>query len=681
MAMLAFGALLWSGMLHRQVADRTRELRRQLAERREVEMALRKSEELFRDITEASSDWIWEMDENLRFTYLSGRFHELTGISPQKVLKKTRWQIASPDGDRQKWRRHKKILEQRAPFRDFVYQIDISDRQGYKHYLRVSGKPIFDHEKRFMGYRGTGADITAQVAAETALRKSETRLRQIIDLVPHMIFAKDINGKFLLANRAVAEAYGTTVEELVGQRHRAVHEVDHEVQQMLTDDLEVIENGRMKFIPDETFTDHQGQQRILQTTKIPFLEPGSQETAMLGIAVDITERIRAEQELTRVRLYLQSIIDSMPSVLVGVNRQGEITEFNNPAEEVSGISREDAKGRSFDEVFPQLVLKMKQVRAAIDQGSVIKTPGMTMELRGKTAYADVMVYPLIIEGSIGAVIRVDEVTQRVRMENMMVQTEKMLSLGGLAAGMAHEINNPLGIILQGSQNVLRRLSPAIPNNHQAAERLGLTLEQINDYLEERRINQFIDDIQEAGARAANIVSDMLAFSRRSDLRIAPVNMEEVLDRVIRLAGSDYDLKKRYHFKRIQIQRQYDSNLGPVPCDRTEMEQVLLNLVKNAAQAMAEANTPSPSIALRTQREKDHACIQVRDNGPGMEEEICKRAFDPFFTTKEVGKGTGLGLSVSYFIVTEQHKGAISVDSQPGQGACFTLRLPLQRAAA
>jgi PAS domain S-box-containing protein len=402
---------------------------------------------------------------------------------------------------------------------------------------------------------------------------------------------------------------------------------------------------------------------------------------MLGIAVDITERIRAEKELTRVRLYLQNIIDSMPSVLVGVNPEGRITEFNKPAEQMSGIRREDANGNFFADVFPEFALQMEQVRAAIHQAKPIKTPRMTMKLQGETHYADVMVYPLITKGPIGAVIRVDDVTQRVRIENMMVQTEKMLSLGGLAAGMAHEINNPLGIILQGSQNVLRRLSPAIPHNHQAAEKLGLTLEQINSYLEERCIRQFVEDIQEAGARAADIISDMLAFSRRGDQRFTPVNMDEVLDRVIRLAGSDYDLKKRYHFKRIQIQRSYDHDLGPVPCDRTEIEQVLLNLVKNSAQAMAEANTTAPLITLHSWQEKNQACIEVVDNGPGMDEETCKRVFDPFFTTKEIGQGTGLGLSVSYFIVTEQHKGTLSVDSRPNQGARFTLRLPLQHAMA
>jgi signal transduction histidine kinase len=118
----------------------------------------------------------------------------------------------------------------------------------------------------------------------------------------------------------------------------------------------------------------------------------------------------------------------------------------------------------------------------------------------------------------------------------------------------------------------------------------------------------------------------------------------------------------------------------VYCDKTEIEQVILNLLKNAAQAMAEDEAPAPTITLRTRCEPPCALIEVIDNGPGMDEKTLKRIFEPFFTTKEVGSGTGLGLSVSYFIVTEQHRGRLSATSKPGQGACFSIRLPLDREA-
>ena len=261
---------------------------------------------------------------------------------------------------------------------------------------------------------------------------------------------------------------------------------------------------------------------------------------------------------------------------------------------------------------------------------------------------------------------------------MMVQTEKMMSVGGLAAGMAHEINNPLSGVLQSCQNIQRRLSPDFPANRQTAETLGLDLDQVRHYLESRGILDFIEGIQEAAIRAARIVADMLAFSRRSTAEFAPHQVEEMLEAVVRLATSDYDLKKKYDFKQIEIVRDYEPALNPVYCDHTEIEQVFLNLIKNAAQSLAEGGASSRRITLRTRREGNYARVEIEDNGPGMDEKIRRRVFEPFFTTKPPGIGTGLGLSVSYFIVTEQHKGSITVASAPGKGACFVVKLPFER---
>ncbi|MCC9000104.1 MAG: PAS domain S-box protein, partial [Candidatus Contendobacter sp.] len=680
LGVVAVAALLWSWVLGQQVAQRTRQLQQELHERRQAEAALRESETRFRDITEAASDWIWEMDEQLRFTHLSERFYALTGIAPQYVIGRARWDLAAADvaANAQKWRQHREMLEKHLPFRDFVYQTQVGSSYGQDRFLKISGKPIYDSGGQFLGYRGTGTDITEQLKAEAALRESEARLRRIIDLVPHMIFAKDRHGHFLLANRATADAYGLTVEELVNRSHSIVHGMEDEVARMLTDDLEVIESGASKFIAEETFTDHAGHTRTLQTIKIPFFEPGSNEIAALGVAIDITEQKRAKEEVARMRFYLKNIIDSMPSVLIGVDPWGYITVLNQPAEQVSGVSWEAAQGRFFGDVFPQLEGQFEQVRQAIRLGRTIKTPRMTLDAQGELHYADVMVYPLMADGARGAVIRMDDVTARVRIESMMVQTEKMLSVGGLAAGMAHEINNPLGVILQGCQNVLRRIDPAMPQNRAVAEAIGIELDRLYRYLEQRQILHFLEGIREAGIRAAKIVADMLSFSRRSETHFGLVDLEEMLETVLRLAASDYDLKKKYDFKRIDVQRDYDPTLRTVYCDKTEIEQVILNLLKNAAQAMAEEGAPAPTIILRTRSEAEYALIEVLDNGPGMDEKTLKRIFEPFFTTKDVGIGTGLGLSVSYFIVTEQHNGRLSVTSKPGQGACFSIRLPLIR---
>ena len=168
----------------------------------------------------------------------------------------------------------------------------------------------------------------------------------------------------------------------------------------------------------------------------------------------------------------------------------------------------------------------------------------------------------------------------------MVQSEKMLSVGGLAAGMAHEINNPLGAILHNVQNIRRRLSSDLPKNLEVAEQTGITLDAISHYLQAREVPQLLDGIQQAGARAAKIVTHMLSFSRRSNRQMSPCDLSALIDQAVDIASNDFDLALGFDFRGHDIVRQFDPELGPVPGIPNELEQVLLNLLKNAAQALS-----------------------------------------------------------------------------------------------
>jgi PAS domain S-box-containing protein len=384
------------------------------------------------------------------------------------------------------------------------------------------------------------------------------------------------------------------------------------------------------------------------------------------------------RERERLQRYLASIIDSMPSVLVGVDRWGRVTQWNREAEKATGVASSDARDQQLARVYPLLAPLGDMVREAIRERAVRQAEKVAYPVGGQLRYADIMIYPLNIEAMEGAVIRVDDVTARVRLEDTMVQTEKMLSVGGLAAGMAHEINNPLSGILQSAQNISRRLDPSLEANSTVAAEQGTDLERIRGYLEARGILRFIEGIRQSGERASTTVSDMLHFSRPSDARMVPTALDALLEKTVALAAHDYDLRKKYDFRDIEIRRDFAPELPLVPCVATEIGQVILNLLRNASQALG-APRPSaekPCITLRLRKETDYLRIEVADNGPGMDEETRKRVFEPFFTTKDVGVGTGLGLSVSYFIVTSHHQGTMTVDSAPGQGARFIMRLPL-----
>ncbi len=399
-------------------------------------------------------------------------------------------------------------------------------------------------------------------------------------------------------------------------------------------------------------------------------------TQLATSAVDVLLRRRAEEELRRLRNYLQNIVDSMPSVLVAVDAQGRITQWNREAALSTGCRSEQALGQPLETIYPALAVEMERGRKAIRTREVqheVRRPSLRA---GETHFEDVTVFPLVTNGAEGAVIRVDDVTERARLEQMMIQSEKMLSVGGLAAGMAHEINNPLAAVLGYTHNIKRRLLDATIKNQEAARECGISLDGLRDYLTRRDIPEMLEGISQSGERAALIVSNMLSFGRKSEKYFERQRLDSLLDNTLELAAMDYDLKKNYDFRQIEIVREYAQDMAPAMCDRNEIQQVLLNLLKNAAEAMGEKSYTDarPRLILRANMDHGMACVEIEDNGPGMDEAVRKRVFEPFFTTKPVDRGTGLGLSVSYFIVVEQHGGVMEVSSTPGNGARFSIKL-------
>ncbi len=343
---------------------------------------------------------------------------------------------------------------------------------------------------------------------------------------------------------------------------------------------------------------------------------------------------------------------------------------------MTGILAHEAKGRLLKKVVPQLFNHISGVRQAIEAQTVRKETKISLSTGGKTILTDITIYPILSDKVEVAVIRIDDISDRVRIEEMMIQSEKMLSVGGLAAGMAHEINNPLAGILQNIQVIRNRLEKDLPANIKAASECGINLESIRAYMEKRNIFPMMDLVRASGYRATQVVENMLTFSRKSDHRKFTYHLHDIMEATLELIENDCSMKKKYDFRSIEIIRQYQEAVPPVSCEKTQIQQVFLNILKNGAEAMSESGISSPRFVIRCFREDTHVVLEIEDNGPGIAEDIQKRIFEPFFTTKEVGVGTGLGLSVSYFIVTENHAGILRVDSKPGRGTVFIINLPI-----
>lgn len=393
---------------------------------------------------------------------------------------------------------------------------------------------------------------------------------------------------------------------------------------------------------------------------------------------EVNEHKKSEERLRRNKNYLTSIIESMPSMLISVNTNLEVIEWNSSTEQVTHISSIKARGKPAMEVVSLLRDEEDTILDCIESCSTKQSLRKKVFENERTKYVDIFIYPLISDGVEGAVIRVDDITNRVHMEEIMIQSEKMLSIGGLAAGMAHEINNPLAGILQCIEVIEKRLVNLDDNKASKAllEEIGISSSKFKKFIEKRDISNLIEKIKASGKRLSGIVNNMLGFVYNSQSKFSMHSITEIMDQCIELAQMDFDMKKKYDFKNIEIVKKYKDNLSLVSCEKTKLEQVFLNILQNGAMAMMEDNTTRSKFIIEINQEENFVRIDITDNGPGVNKDIKNKVFDPFFTTKAPGIGTGLGLSISYYIIVEEHKGSISILNEKDGGARFIIRIPI-----
>lgn len=279
----------------------------------------------------------------------------------------------------------------------------------------------------------------------------------------------------------------------------------------------------------------------------------------------------------------------------------------------------------------------------------------------------------LFEGKRASLVFIRDITERKKLNEKLVQSEKLLSLGGLAAGMAHDINNPLAGIIQNTQLVLKRLGEDFPANTPAAESAGIDLAKLGTYLRERKVFDQLERIRDAGCRAAEMVSNMLDYSRMENAK-STQNLVDLLEKTVEIASNSSA------FRSIEITRDYDTSNPMVHCDPGQIQQVFINILKNGTEAMSEAikngaKDHNAEFILSVKKIDDLVRVKIKNNICGIPEELLGRIFKPFYTTKPAGVGTGLGLSISHYIITEIHKGKIYVESNGIDQVSFIIELP------
>ncbi len=467
-------------------------------------------------------------------------------------------------------------------------------------------------------------------------------LRVAAEIVASLADAVVVTGtdrRVLTANRAAAELFGRPLDDLPGT---AIDDV------VASSEREhVAERERRAFQGEEQHYETKvvranGEERVVAVSTTPLVLEGELLGAVATLR-DITEQQRAQDTLARSEARYRNLFESASDAIVTLDANGRFTTFNHAAEIISGYRREELVGQWFapmlpDDELPKALAHFQ--KALTGETGLFETNFYRKD--GDVRTIQVTYSTPQLDEEVLCVIR--DVTDQKMLQEQLIQSEKMSAIGQLVSGVAHELNNPLAGISAFAQLLLsEKRFP--PDQRTAAEMI---------YAEARR--------------ASRIVQNLLTFARQHKPERTPTQVNQVLDDTLELRG--YELRVRG----IDVERDYDEQVPETMADAHQLQQVFLNLITNAEQAMERSERDKQRLTVRTRRAGDVLRIEIEDTGAGIPPNLLERIFNPFFTTKPTGSGTGLGLSISLGIVRE-HEGRIWAENA-AQGARFVIDLPI-----
>ena len=497
--------------------------------------------------------------------------------------------------------------------------------------------------------------------AQAELRESEARYRDIVETAHEGIAIIATDGTFTFANRRFAELLGYSVDELVG---RPLSLIVPEGERETT-------ARRLAQSQQGASLEHEVMYRRRDGTELwallrtsPVRDANGRQVGTLGMTTDRTHFRQAEEARRKSEEQYRQIVEATSDGIIKVDAGKVIVFVNQRLAEMLGYEPAGMIGMSlFDLVTPE-------ARAILAEQLNLRKSGSKRTVELAYRHRDGTGVPVSISGTAlfdaearfsGTLGIVRDDTERRKMQSQLMVSDRMASIGTLAAGVAHEINNPLATVVANLDFIAEGLA-ADGSGRSAAERAqdGARLRD--------QIRGPLGDAQEAAQRMRFLVRDLKVFSRASgDEPTGPVDIEALLDSSLRMA--DNEIRHRAH-----VVRQF----GAVPSVQAREErlgQVFLNLLVNAAQALPDGYSEQNEIRVSTRLDGDHVVVEVADTGPGIPPQIIGRIFDAFFTTKDVGSGTGLGLAISHRIVTDMG-GDLTVASEVGKGATFRVTLPI-----
>jgi len=506
-----------------------------------------------------------------------------------------------------------------------------------------------------------GADEIGQLAAainkmgkeiwenQAELNRQRNEYQSLFDHVPCLITVQDKDYRLIGFNREFSEKFGPTLGEYCFQAYKGRDRKCSEcpVEKTFMD-------GKSHYA-EETGLNKDGSITHWIVKTAPIRNANNEIVAAMEMSLDITHSRQLEEKLEESEKKYHEIFNNMPNSAFVLDAHSlQILDCNRRVQKVYGFSREELIHTSFLDLFKD---RQNGATARKIQTASVLNQLTHLTKTGETIYVDIWISPLVYEGQSVFLVTTTDITQRLETEQQLIQASKMATLGEMATGVAHELNQPLSVIKTASSFCIKK---AGKNEKIADETLFTMLNKIDSNVD----------------RATKIITHMRQFARKTDMALVKVQINDVLERAFEIFSQQLKLRG------IEVDWKLDPDLPFVLADPDRLEQVFINLILNARDAVEEkwASRESESgdkkITLKTASNEKTVTAEVCDTGIGIPHGAADKIFEPFYTTKEVGKGTGLGLSISYGIVKDCG-GTIRVQSESGRGACFILTFPKQ----
>ena len=480
------------------------------------------------------------------------------------------------------------------------------------------------------------------------LNKQRNEYQSLFELVPCIITVQDRNYKLLQYNRDFYEKFNPKPGDHCYRAYKG-----REMKCEICPVEETFEDGLPHFSEERGFNkDGTPTHWIVRTS--PIKNENGEIVAAMEMSVDVTQRKMLEEELKKSEKKYYAIFDNIPNPVFVLDRNSlEIMDCNNSVKAVYGYDKDEIIRSSFLDFFKE---KDGERFATLIKTSKVIDRAQHINKDGQTLFVNIRVSPSEYPGGRVLLVTTSDITKRLETEQQLIQASKMATLGEMATGVAHELNQPLSVIKTASRFFIKKLKKK---------------EKIEDDIFQTmatEIDSYVD-------RAAKIINHMRQFGRKSEIALQKLQVNEPLKKAMEILGQQLKVRG------IEVVWELEDDLLPIMADPDRLEQVFINLLINARDAVDEKwHSPdhpkgNKKIILKTESVDNNVVVEISDTGPGISDSIIDRIFEPFFTTKKVGQGTGLGLSISYGIIREC-KGRIKAVSGKTGGTRFIMKFPV-----